>query len=192
MSKPQLRRRFRDVRESLEQAHVANASSALCRRLAGMTLLQRADTILSYLAFRNEPDLGALFELLPDVHWVLPRIEGHKLILHRHEADRLVLHPYGILEPAADAPVVELQSVDLVLVPGVAFDRTGGRLGFGGGFYDRLLIRTSAERVGIVYDCCVAEELPCDEHDQRMDWVITPSQAIRCGPLWRQAVIGVS
>jgi 5-formyltetrahydrofolate cyclo-ligase len=87
----------------------------------------------------------------------------------------------------AGAPEVEPKELDVVLVPGVSFDKRGGRLGFGGGFYDRLLIRTPAARIGVTYDCCLVEELPCAEHDQRMDWVVTPTQAIRCGPLWRQA-----
>jgi len=86
------------------------------------------------------------------------------------------------LEPAADLPVVDSAALNVVLVPGVAFDRRGGRLGFGGGYYDRLLPTTPALRVGVTYDECLADALPCDEHDQRMDWIVTPSETFAIGP----------
>jgi 5-formyltetrahydrofolate cyclo-ligase len=187
MDKSQLRETYRGIREGLSTETVAEASAALCRRLGAMAILQEAERILAYLAFRNEPDLGLLFDLLPSVQWVVPRVDGERLMLHPYDPGNLVRHAYGMREPLALAPVVDPADLDVVLVPGVAFDRQGGRLGFGGGFYDRLLVRTSAIRIGIAHDDCLADELPCAEHDQRMDWVVTPTQAIRCGPLWRTA-----
>ena len=186
MEKPQLRRQFCTLRECLPAEEVAAASTALCRRLAAWPVLRQAQNVLTYLAFRNEPDLGLLFDLLPHVHWVVPRIaEGQRLALHPYDPARLVRHRFGMLEPAADLPLVDPATLDLVLVPGVAFDRRGGRLGFGGGYYDRFLPTTPALRVGVTYDDCLADALPCGEHDQRMDWIVTPTQEIRCAPLLR-------
>jgi 5-formyltetrahydrofolate cyclo-ligase len=184
MDKPQLRHQFCSLRECLPTEEVADASAALCQRLAAWPPLQQPNqlSVLTYLAFRNEPDLGLLFALLPHVRWTIPRIEGRRLVLHPYDPARLVRHRFGMLEPAADLPVVDPATLDLVLVPGVAFDRRGGRLGFGGGYYDRLLPTTPALRVGVTYDCCLADELPCSEHDQRMDWVVTPTQEIHCTP----------
>ncbi len=186
LDKPALRDRFCDVRECLSADEVRAASSALCRRLARMAVLREAGAVMAYLAFRNEPDLGLLFDLLPDIQWSVPRTEEKRLIPHVYEPGNLIRHRYGMLEPSADAPTVEPARLDVVLVPGVSFDRRGGRLGFGGGFYDRFLTTTSAERIGLTYDACLSEELPCAEHDQRMDWVVTPSRAIHCAPLWRR------
>jgi 5-formyltetrahydrofolate cyclo-ligase len=186
MDKSKLRETYCGIRESLPEADLAEQSAILCRRLARMTVLGEAETVLTYLAFRNEIDLSLLFELLPDVAWVLPRIEGRRLTLHPYEPERLVLHPYGMLEPRADAPVVDPAELDVVLVPGVSFDPRGGRLGFGGGFYDRLLVRTSAVRIGVCHDSCLAEQLPCADHDQRMDWVVTPTLARHTAPRWRR------
>ncbi len=184
MDKTQLRRNFRSLREHLSAADVAAASTAICQRLAGWLNEQAAEQILTYLAFHNEPDLRLLFELLPHVHWVVPRIiAGRRMTLHPYDPARLVRHRFGMLEPAADLPLIDPSTLDLVLTPGVAFDRRGGRLGFGGGYYDRLLLTTPALRVGITYDVCLADALPCEEHDQRMDWVMTPTQEIRCAPL---------
>jgi len=181
MNKPQLRRHFCSLRECLSPQEVATASTALCQRLAAWPVLRKAQTVLTYLAFRNEPDVGLLFGLLPQIRWVVPRIEGQYLALHLYDPTRLVRHRFGMLEPAADLPVVDHTTLDLVLVPGVAFDLRGYRLGFGGGFYDRLLPTTPALRVGVTYDECLADALPCDEHDQRMDWIVTPSELFAIG-----------
>ncbi len=201
MDKPQLRRHFCSLRERLTAEEVGSASVAICRRLAAWPPLQQAQdltlkkrdqptnqpanqptSILTYLAFRNEPDLGQLFGLLPHVCWVIPRIDGHHLVLHLYDPTRLVRHRFGMLEPAADLPVVDPAALDVVLAPGVAFDRRGGRLGFGGGYYDRFLPTTPALRVGVTYDECLADALPCGEHDQRMGWIVTPSEMFTIGP----------
>ncbi len=184
--KSRVRAQFRSLRESMPAEEVAAASAALCRRLADWAVLQEAHTVLTYLAFRNELDLSALYDLLPGIDWVVPRVVGQRLVLHGYDPDRLVRHRFGMLEPAADLPAIEPATLDLALVPGVAYDRRGGRLGFGGGYYDAFLPTTEALRVGIAYDFCLIDELPCDERDQRVDWVVTPTQTIYCAPLWRQ------
>jgi 5-formyltetrahydrofolate cyclo-ligase len=183
--KRQVRERYRSVRESMSSKDVARASAALCHRLADWTVIQNARTVLTYIAFRNEIDLAPLIKRLAGIDWVVPRVAGQRLVLHPYDPARLVRHRYGMLEPAADLPIVESGTLDLVLVPGVAYDRCGGRMGFGGGFYDGFLPTTQALRTGITYDRCLVEELPCDEHDQRMDWIVTPTETLHCAPFWR-------
>jgi 5-formyltetrahydrofolate cyclo-ligase len=183
MRKHELRDQFCSLRECLPAEEVAAASTVLCQRLTAWPVLQEAQAVLTYLAFRNELDLSLLFELLPEVHWAVPRIEGRHLVLHPYDPAHLARHRFGMLEPAADLPVVHPAALDVVLVPGVAFDRRGGRLGFGGGYYDRFLPTTPALRVGVTYDECLADELPCGEHDQRMDRIVTPSVLIFTGRL---------
>lgn len=177
-SKREVREQFRAVRESLSPDQVAAASAALCDRLAGWRVLQQARTVLTYIAFRNEIDLAPLLDRLPGIEWIVPRVVGRRLALHPYDPARLVRHRYGMLEPAADLPVIDPATLNLVLVPGVAYDRRGGRMGFGGGFYDGFLPTTPALRAGITHDACLVDELPCDEHDQRMDWIVTPTQFI--------------
>jgi len=160
------------------------ASAALCRRLAAWPALRETQIVLTYLAFRNEPDLSLLFDLLPLIRWIVPRIEGKRIVLHPYDPARLVRHRFGMLEPAADLPVVDPTTLDLVLVPGVAFDRQGGRLGFGRGYYDRFLPTTPALRVGVTYDECLAGALPCGKHDQRVEWIATPSKLFAIRSSW--------
>ena len=181
MNKPELRQHFCSLRECLPPGQVTAASAALCHRLAtwlssiSLPSLPSLPSLLTYLAFRNEPDLALLFDLLPHARWAVPRIEGHRLVVHPYDPARLVRHRFGMLEPAPDLPAIGPATLDLVLVPGVAFDRQGGRLGFGGGYYDRFLPTTPALRVGVTYDECLADVLPCGEHDQRVDWIVTPT-----------------
>lgn len=184
MEKRQLRTHFCTLRECLPPGQVAAASAELCQRLAAWPVLRDAERVLAYLAFRNEPSLEPLFALLPHISWLAPRIiPDSQMALHPYDPARLVRHRFGMLEPAADLPVVTPAAVDVVLVPGVAFDRHGRRLGFGGGYYDRFLPTTPAVRVGVAFDECLVDELPCGEHDQRMDWVATPSEMMHCTSL---------
>ena len=180
MNKSDIRRHFRKLRESLAPDQVAAASAALCRQLAGWDKLHKARTVLAYIAFRNELELAALTDLAPDIHWLVPRVQGTRLVCHPYDPDRLVRHRFGMLEPAPDLPVIAPSGIDLVLAPGVAFDQYGGRLGFGGGFYDRFLPTTPALRVGITYDDCLVKKLPVDAHDQCVNWVVTPTLVYNC------------
>lgn len=183
MDKRRLRQQFFSLREHLPPEEVEAASVAICRHLAAWPVLQAARIVMAYLAFRNEPSLEPLFAALPHIRWVLPRIEGRNLVIHPRDPTRLVRHPFGMWEPAPDLPVVDPALLDIVLVPGVAFDRRGVRLGFGGGFYDRFLPTTPALRVGVTYDFSLVDELPCNEGDQRVDWIVTPQglQEVRQG-----------
>jgi 5-formyltetrahydrofolate cyclo-ligase len=178
LRKAELREQFQNLRESLSADELVTASVAICQRLAKWTLLHNARAVLTYIAFRNEIDLSLLPDLLPQILWAVPRVEGRRLVSHQYDPDRLVRHRFGMLEPAASLPVVAPSTLDLVLVPGVAFDRHGGRLGFGGGYYDSFLPTTSALRVGIAHDCCLADKVPMGDHDCWMDWVFTPTQTI--------------
>ena len=178
--KSELRTHFCTLRECLPAEEIAAASAALCRRLAAWSALREVQTVLTYHAFRSEPDLSLLFDLLPSICWAAPRIEGKELVIHPYDPTRLMRHRFGMLEPAADLPVIDPARLDVVLVPGVAFDRRGGRLGFGGGFYDGLLPTTRTLRVGVTHNSCLADRLPMLAHDQWMDWVVTPAQLIQC------------
>ena len=180
--KARVRACYRALREAKTPDEVRDDSAALCRRLTEWDVLRKARRVMAYIAFRNELDLSPLFEALPGIEWIVPRVVGARLVLHPYDPQRLVRHRFGMLEPAADLPTIDSTTLDIVLVPGVAFDRQGGRMGFGGGFYDSFLPTTNALRVGITFDDCLLDEVPCDAHDQRMAWVVTPTQTVAFCP----------
>jgi 5-formyltetrahydrofolate cyclo-ligase len=104
-------------------------------------------------------------------------------VIHPYDPTRLVRHRFGILEPTADLPIIEPAEIAIVLVPGIVFDRHGRRLGWGSGYYDRFLSTTPALRVGVTYDECLTDSLPCTENDQWMDWIVTPTRLLAMGHL---------
>lgn len=187
--KTDLRRQCHEIREKIPPREARRSSQAVCAHLSNWPPFQRAGTILAFLAFRNEIDPSTLFDRWPEKRWLAPRIAestepspGQRpyLVLHFYDPTRLARHRFGMLEPEATLPIVDPGEVELVLVPGVAFDRQGGRLGFGGGFYDRLLPLTGdAVRVGVTYDELVLDAIPMEPWDCRVDWLVTPTGLIR-------------
>ncbi len=175
-----LRNEFLTARAAITGDQVAAASAAVCRHLAAWNVFRPAGTVMAYLAFGNEISLQSLLDGHPEKRWVLPRtLPAGRLTLHRYQPGRLVRHRFGMLEPPADAPLVAADEIELVLVPGVGFDRCGGRMGFGAGYYDRLLPHLNAVRVGVAYRLFQGD-IPCEEHDCRMDYLALPDGIVRC------------
>ena len=105
-----------------------------------------------------------------------------KMTLHVVESmDELILSNYGILEPAASATMVPYESIDLILSPVVAFDKNGFRLGYGGGFYDRLLSQKRKEVpvIALAFDLQIVKAVPTEPHDISVDMIVTESTIIR-------------
>lgn len=110
-----------------------------------------------------------------------PRVHGKSLeFIEVTDLRELVPGQFGILEPAA-APTIPLAELDLVVVPGVAFDSTGHRLGYGAGFYDRVLqdCENRGLLVGLCFEFQILEKLPAEDHDIRMDMVISEESSYR-------------
>jgi 5-formyltetrahydrofolate cyclo-ligase len=111
----------------------------------------------------------------PEKKWLVPRIhsEGH-MLLHPYVADRLTRHKFGMLEPDPTLPVVPAEHVELVLVPGLAYDIHGWRLGYGGGYYDRFFQgQTTCWRLGVLYRPLLQGNLPHVEHDVQVHYLVT-------------------
>lgn len=143
-------------------------------------------SVSGFSSIEDEIDAGPLMERLNMLGFALalPVIEGKgKPLVMRgwRPGDPLEERTWGIGEPLASAPEVE---PDIVLVPLLAFDAAGYRLGYGGGFYDRTLEKLRRLKpvvaIGLAYDELRVDAVPRDEYDQPCDWVLTPSGPIRC------------
>ena len=174
IAKPELRRSLLAKRRSLSPQEWQQKSQQLCEQLTASPLIQQSTTILAYFSFRQEPDLSVLFAL--DKTWGFPRCIGSSLSWHTSSDLPPHIGAYGIVEPHCDSPIVKPDRVDLILVPCVACDRRGYRLGYGGGFYDRLLSAPEwrdKRTIGVVFEFAVVSELAIDPWDQPLQGICT-------------------
>jgi len=191
MNKRELREEMIARRLTLSPQEASRAGSAAQEALVGTPAFAAARTVLLYAAFRGEvpADRIAAAALLAGKRLALPRVqkEPRRLWFHAYGGDPGTLErgAYGIAEPAADWPTVAPGEIDLVVVPGVAFDRQGNRLGYGGGYYDRTLVQIRAANpgaalVGLAYGFQIVPALPRDPHDVPVDAVATEGGTYRC------------
>lgn len=179
MSKERLREAARQAGDIESEASIAVASglfSWLSGRLPG--------TIAFYVAMSDEVDLSGLVGRLPGWRWVLPRIEEDRSLTFRDRDLPRETHPWGMVQPIDSGPAVPVLELDVILVPGLAFGRSGDRLGRGGGYYDRALSqrRSDCDVVGVTVVDRLIESLPTEDHDQRVDWLATEEGVSWCSP----------
>lgn len=183
-AKEALRKRLAALRRSLSAEARAERAQRACQLLAAEPSFVSAQLVLAYAPLRFELDPGPLLERA----WALgktvalPRvIEGSgELALHVYCAgDELAESGFAVREPLPTAPCVAPEQVQLVLVPALAFDGSGFRLGYGKGFYDRLLPRLAhAERVGLAFELSLLPEIPAEPHDVPMHRVVTEKRVL--------------
>lgn len=183
--KAELRSLGRELRCALESDACIRAAEDAAALTLALPELADARVVLAYGATPEEIDPAPLVAALRSrgATIVLPRIEEPGVLgLHVvGSADDLVTGAFGLLEPAADAPRAADADIDVVLVPGVAFDAQGHRLGYGGGYYDRLLPRlpVACSLIGLAYDEQIFAKVPAEDHDARVDLVVTPTRVLR-------------
>ncbi|NJK73815.1 MAG: 5-formyltetrahydrofolate cyclo-ligase [Oscillatoriales cyanobacterium RU_3_3] len=177
LTKTELRKSLLQTRKSLSPEAWRDKSDRLCNNLQKSPLFIQAKTILAYFSFRQEPDLSSIFTI-PKT-WGFPRCVGKDLSWHAwRQGDALRAGTYGILEPLPDAPQIENSEVDLILVPAVGCDVRGYRLGYGGGYYDRMLNLPewrSKIAIGTIFEFALLPQLPVDSWDQPLHGICTES-----------------
>ena len=139
-------------------------------------------TAAAYLALPDEVDVTPLFARLPGWRWLLPRVENDNSLTFRDRDLPLERHTYGMDQPVDSGTAVPVHEIDLFLVPGIAVERSGARLGRGGGFYDRVLSekRSDAVAVGVATESRVVDRVPALPHDQPVQWLATEAGVDEC------------
>ena len=186
-SKPELRAQLKNRLDALSEQERADASSQLCLRLIESAFYQEAGTILAYASMAGEISLDPLIaRAISDGKTVcVPRIDwDHKSMepaqIRNLDTD-LQMGRYGVRAPVGGCPLVEKSTLDLILIPGLAFDPGLRRLGRGAGFYDRMIDALGMPRplmVGVCFGCQVIERVPTEAHDWLMDRVFTEAGEI--------------
>lgn len=182
--KQQIREAAHSARNALENKD--ELSKQIVGKFMALPEYQSAKTVVFYLDVRSEVRTRHSLQdaLAGGKKIVVPYcIEGNELeLFHLESLDELSTGMYRILEPKLElrelpAKRVDVKDVDLIMVPGVAFDQRGGRTGHGKGYYDRMLedARPDTPLVALSFDCQMFDEIPMQEHDVFMDKVVTES-----------------
>jgi 5-formyltetrahydrofolate cyclo-ligase len=185
-AKAELRSKTRAVLKAFSPEKRASDSATLCASLRQQSFFQNAASILFFASLPEEPDLWPLLnEVLATKKLVaLPCFDSeNQTYLPRHVRDihvEIMSGKFGIREPAPACVAIPLQDLDLVLVPGVAFDVNGHRLGRGKGFYDRLLQDFTGKKIGIAFDEQIVGAVPAGKNDVKMDFIVTSARCVTC------------
>jgi 5-formyltetrahydrofolate cyclo-ligase len=179
--KSELRSKIRAALKEISPAARAVASQRLCAKLKEQPFFQSAATVLFFAPLPNEIDLWPLLEeSLPYKTVVLPCFDSDNQSYKSRRVKNLrveiISGQFGIREPAASCVEMPPGDLDLILVPGVAFDLHGNRLGRGKGFYDRLLQKIRCKKAGVCFDEQLTGKIPVEPHDATLDFILTPSR----------------
>ncbi len=183
-TKARLREDARRRRAALDPGARAAAAAAIADRAIPLIARLAPDILAAYVAVRGEVDVGAILVWAEQagVPAALPSVEdGTRLVFRRHRpGEPLPTGWYGIPAPPAGAEGVH---PNLLVIPMLAFDRSGARLGYGRGFYDRAVAglrnhRVDVRLVGVAFAVQEVAEIPTEAHDMRMDFVVTETEII--------------
>jgi 5-formyltetrahydrofolate cyclo-ligase len=172
------------ARDAMSASERDRATARIVDHVLSMPEVDSASTVMTFWSFGSEPDTAPLVAALDlrGVRVALPRIVGEHMDACAYApGDAVTVTPFGASEPSTGEGL-DPSTIDIVITPAVAFDRSGRRVGYGGGFYDRFLPRTRPDtlRVGIGFDLqLVEEDLPSGHFDLGLDAIVTESGVLR-------------
>ena len=177
-SKKEIRKLIYKFRKEISEKKLKEWSNIICKRIIETEFYQKSKVIICYFPKKGEVDTKVLigYSFLHKKKVFLPKVILSKKSLEFYQVfclDNVVPGPFKLLEPPLENPKLKDEKVDVVFVPGVAFDIFRNRIGYGGGFYDRILKRIKALKVGIAFSFQIFERLPISAHDEKLDLIIT-------------------
>jgi len=176
MTRELIRETIRSKRENISVIHAAELSARIAEKVLAMPEYRQARTVLGYASLLSEVRTESLnARVLADgKRLLLPKTKGGGLMDAVQVTDLGLLRPGRMQIPELESGEgVDPEQIDLVLVPGIAFDKKGGRIGYGGGYYDRFLAGTKAVRAALAFEMQIVEDTLALAHDQKMDMLIT-------------------
>jgi 5-formyltetrahydrofolate cyclo-ligase len=183
--KSALRKQIHTVLQKISPAARTAASVQICARLKEQLFFQAASTVLLFAPLPGEPDLWPLLEetLASGKTAALPRFDpaeqSYVACRVQNLRTEIAAGQFGIREPVPSCVEIPFGRLDLVFVPGVAFDLRGNRLGRGKGFYDRLLAEIRGVKCGVALDEQIVDEVPSGKMDVPLDFILTPARCVK-------------
>ena len=180
--KNQLKESILEQRNSLPKEDVFEKSRQIQNNLFNLDSYKKSKTIMFFVSFNNEVDTHEIIrEALKNKNVIVPKVIGHDIessvII---DFDNLMPSKLGILEPI-ELMKIAYKNIDLILVPGIAFDREGHRIGYGFGYYDKFLKKVpKSVKIGLCFDFQVVDKVPREEHDVPVDLIVTEKRVVEC------------
>lgn len=180
MEKNEIRRKIKAMKSMLLETEKLESAERVFERLEQTAAFIMANKILMYHSLPDELSTHRFLRKWADrKQFYLPRVNGVNLDILPYDESRLELGSFHIEEPTGQN-TVNADEIEVIVVPAVAYDRKGNRLGRGKGFYDRLLASTRATKIGVAYEFQLVDEVPTEPHDVAMDIVISPEGCHIC------------
>ncbi len=174
MNKKVIRKNIINERKSLNKNQIEFMSSNVVKKITEKYFFIESKNIAMYYPFKNEVDLLNIFKKYNESkNFLFPKVHGNEMKFHLvKDFNDFSLGNFNIMEPITD---VFEQNIDLFLIPGVAFSPNLYRIGYGGGFYDKYISKhvNDSKLVGVAFDFQIIENLPLEDHDQKLDIIIT-------------------
>ena len=186
LTKVQLRESCLARRAALTMAERRQMSAAIAKHMCAMPVFRDSQTVMLYMALPQEVETAAILAASrrQGKRVTVPVVKPCGLAAAALPTGQLQFRPgpFGILEPAVSAAIMSPEDIDCVMVPGIAFDRRGARLGFGKGYYDRFLCRLPAAThvCGLAFSLQIVQHVPDLPHDIRMQSLVTEQGVLLC------------
>jgi len=177
LDKDSVRKRVAAKRAALSDAEIEQKSLLISNNLDTLDIFKLSRRIALYFPIHNEVRTQSIFKKAIDYkkEVYFPRVNGSSLDFCRvHNLEQLKTGKFGVLEPGARLPVENIQNIDLFILPGIAFDESGNRLGYGKGYYDRALSRVpQGKKAALAYHLQILDSVPADDNDQKVGILVT-------------------
>lgn len=182
MTKSELRKKFIKLREEQPSFKKYKKDKKILQRLARFKPFSLAKDFFTYINHQGEVATDILIKkYFGKKRIVVPKVDGKKICLYElHNPHEFKNGKFGIREPKFCMLKKDFKKIDVALIPGVAFDKTGHRIGFGSGYFDRFLKKIHCTTIGLAYELQIVEKVPVDKYDVAVDYIVTEKRIIKC------------
>lgn len=182
--KNEIRKKFKEKRRAMEKSEVSEKSRCACEVFLKSEMYKNAKILMLYMPLGNETDTTEIIKraFADEKKLIFPVTDERTGVItpcYATTETEFKEGAFSVNEPC-DANVAEPLDIDTVIVPGIAFDKSGGRIGFGKGCYDGFLNKTKAVKIGFCYELQLCDKIPGKEYDIKMDCIITENRIIMC------------
>ena len=182
MNKNEIRKNIIKERNSLSNNFINEKSEIIINKLWEIINEKNLQNIMIFMDMKNEVQVTKLINIYPNKNFFIPKCFPKGVMkINKYNKDELVKHKFGYYESNSENYIHE-NILDLIIMPGVAFDENKNRIGFGGGYYDRFLLKFDKNKIpltiAVCYDFQVIDYIPAENHDQKPDFIITEKRTL--------------